>query len=64
MLKEGQWSGGLGHTIQSRIMSPASTHWNQLRFHWSIDPQVPFSPPLKNHTIPSVEHVSVFRTSR
>ena len=64
VLQEGQWSGGLGHTVQSRILescfyeleaSPAVIG--------ALDTPVPFSPPLENHTVPSLEHVvEVLRT--
>ena len=59
VLQEGQWHGGLGHTIQSRILE--STFYQletQPVVIGAIDTPVPFSPPLENHTIPSVEHVT------
>jgi len=58
VLHEAQWSGGLGHTVQSRILESC--------FHaleaapaviGALDTPVPFAPPLENHTIPSLEHV-------
>ncbi len=58
VLHEAQWSGGLGHTVQSRILESC--------FHaleaapaviGALDTPVPFSPPLENHTIPSLDHV-------
>jgi len=63
ILQEGQWHGGLGHTIQSRILEAT---FYQLEAQpvvvGAIDTPVPFSPPLENHTIPSTEHVvSVIR---
>ena len=48
----------LGHTIQSRILE--STFYQletQPVVIGAIDTPVPFSPPLENYTIPSVEHV-------
>ena len=59
VLQEGQWHGGLGHTIQSRILE--STFYQleaQPVVIGAIDTPVPFSPPLENYTIPSVEHVA------
>ncbi len=58
VLQEGQWHGGLGHTIQSRIVE--STFYQleaQPVVIGAIDTPVPFSPPLEDYTIPSVEHV-------
>ena len=58
VLHEAQWSGGLGHTVQSRILEST--------FHaleatpaviGALDTPVPFSPPLEDHTIPSLDHV-------
>ena len=59
VLQEGQWHGGLGHTIQSRILE--STFYQleaQPVVVGAIDTPVPFSPPLENYTIPSVDHVT------
>ncbi len=57
-LQESQWNGGLGHTIQSRILEEC---------FWSLettpivlgalDTPVPFSPPLEDHTIISEDYV-------
>jgi len=58
IVQESQWSGGLGHTIQSRIMEDA--FWsleNKPVIIGALDTPVPFSPPLENHTIPDVEFV-------
>ena len=65
ILQEGQWSGGLGHTIQSRILESCFYHLESAPcVIGALDTPVPFSPPLENHTIPSVEHViEVLRTS-
>lgn len=64
VLHEGQWTGGLGHTIQSRILEEA--FWvleAPPAVIGALDTPVPFSPPLEDRTIPSVEHVSeVLRT--
>ncbi len=58
VLQEGQWSGGLGHTVQSRILEEC---FYQLEAApvviGALDTPVPFSPPLENHTVPSTEHV-------
>jgi len=58
ILQEGQWSGGLGHTIQSRILE--ETFFNlesPPAVIGALDTPVPFSPPLENYTIPDEEHV-------
>ena len=58
VLQEGQYHGGLGHTIQSQILE--STFYQleaQPVVVGALDTPVPFSPPLENHTIPSTEHV-------
>ena len=65
VLQEGQWSGGLGHTIQSRILESCFYSLESAPcVIGALDTPVPFSPPLENHTIPSVEHVvEILRTS-
>ena len=65
ILQEGQWSGGLGHTIQSRILESCFYVLESAPcVIGALDTPVPFSPPLENHTIPSVEHVvEIVRTS-
>jgi len=65
ILQEGQWSGGLGHTIQSRILESCFYALESAPcVVGALDTPVPFSPPLENHTIPSVEHVvEILRTS-
>tara|TARA_B100000035_G_scaffold134381_1_gene114373 strand:+ start:243 stop:2840 length:2598 start_codon:yes stop_codon:yes gene_type:complete len=65
VLQEGQWSGGLGHTIQSRILESCFYALESAPcVIGALDTPVPFSPPLENHTIPSVEHVvEILRTS-
>ena len=65
VLQEGQWSGGLGHTIQSRILEECFYALESApSVIGALDTPVPFSPPLENHTIPSVEHVvEVLRTT-
>ncbi|MDC3317336.1 hypothetical protein OAV29_03740 [Candidatus Poseidoniaceae archaeon] len=58
VLQEGQWHGGLGHTIQSQILE--STFYQleaQPVVIGALDTPVPFSPPLEDHTIPSIDHV-------
>ena len=58
VLHEAQWSGGLGHTIQSRIMESAFYALEAAPVViGALDTPVPFSPPLENHTIPDVAHV-------
>ena len=58
VLHEAQWHGGLGHTIQSRILEEVFYELEaQPAVIGALDTPVPFSPPLENHTIPSVEHV-------
>ena len=65
ILQEGQWSGGLGHTIQSRILESCFYALESAPcVIGALDTPVPFSPPLENHTIPSLEHVlDILRTS-
>ena len=58
VLQEGQWSGGLGHTVQSRIMESSFYELEAAPVViGALDTPVPFSPPLENHTVPSLEHV-------
>ena len=58
ILQEGQWSGGLGHTIQSRILESCFYNIESAPVViCALDTPVPFSPPLEDHTIPSLEHV-------
>ena len=65
ILQEGQWSGGLGHTIQSRILEECFYELESAPcVIGALDTPVPFSPPLENHTIPSKEYVvEMIRTS-
>jgi 2-oxoisovalerate dehydrogenase E1 component len=59
VLQEGQWNGGLGHTIQSRILESCFYALeSKPAVIGALDTPVPFSPPLENYTIPSLEHVS------
>ncbi|MDP7202810.1 MAG: transketolase C-terminal domain-containing protein, partial [Candidatus Poseidoniaceae archaeon] len=58
VLQESQWSGGLGHTIQSRILE--DSFWaleTRPVVIGALDTPVPFSPPLEDHTVPDVENV-------
>ena len=58
IVQESQWLGGLGHTIQSRILEEA---------FWSLeapplvlgalDTPVPFSPPLEDHMLVDESHI-------
>ncbi|MDP6869143.1 MAG: thiamine pyrophosphate-dependent enzyme, partial [Candidatus Poseidoniaceae archaeon] len=59
ILQEGQWFGGLGHSMQSRILE--ETFYNLESppiVIGALDTPVPFAPPLENHTVPSLEHVT------
>jgi 2-oxoisovalerate dehydrogenase E1 component len=58
VLQEGQWCGGLGHTVQSRILEECFYQLESApTVIGALDTPVPFSPPLENHTVPSLEHV-------
>jgi pyruvate/2-oxoglutarate/acetoin dehydrogenase E1 component len=58
VLQEGQWCGGLGHTIQSRILESCFYALEAAPLViGALDTPVPFSPPLENFTIPSLDHV-------
>ena len=58
ILQEGQWSGGLGHTLQSRILETCFYALESAPIViGALDTPVPFSPPLENHTVPSLDHV-------
>ena len=65
VLQEGQWAGGLGHTVQSRIMEDCFYELESApTVIGALDTPVPFSPPLEDHTIPSLDHVvAMLRTS-
>ena len=57
-LQESQWSGGLGHTIQSRILEEC--FWvleTTPLVLGALDTPVPFSPPLEDHTLVTEEYV-------
>ena len=58
ILQESQWHGGLGHSIQNRIIEEA--FWAleaQPRIIGALDTPVPFSPPLEDYFIPDVTNV-------
>jgi pyruvate/2-oxoglutarate/acetoin dehydrogenase E1 component len=58
VLQEAQYSGGFGHTINSRILEEA--FWNLEATPvviGALDTPVPFSPPLEDYTIPTAELV-------
>ena len=58
ILQESQWHGGLGHSIQNRIIEEA--FWAleaQPRIIGALDTPVPFSPPLEDYFIPDVANV-------
>ncbi|MGB1818213.1 MAG: transketolase C-terminal domain-containing protein, partial [Candidatus Poseidoniaceae archaeon] len=58
IVQEGQWSGGLGHTLQSRILEETFYLLESAPLVvGAIDTPVPFSPPLENHTIPSLDFI-------
>ena len=58
VLQEGQWCGGLGHSIQSRILESCFYSLEAApAVIGALDTPVPFSPPLENFTIPSLDHV-------
>ena len=58
ILQEGQWFGGIAHSMQSRIMEEAFYALESAPLViGALDTPVPFSPPLENHTVPSLEHV-------
>ena len=65
VLQEGQWSGGIGHTIQSRVIESCFYALESTPcVIGALDTPVPFSPPLENHTVPSLEHIiSIIKTS-
>tara|TARA_B100000530_G_scaffold129951_1_gene81133 strand:- start:3313 stop:6081 length:2769 start_codon:yes stop_codon:yes gene_type:complete len=58
VLQEAQWTGGLGHTISSRILEQA--FWSlesPPTVIGALDTPVPFSPTLEDHTIPTSDLV-------
>ncbi len=58
VLQESQYTGGLGHTVSSRVME--ETFWNMESppiVIGALDTPVPFSPTLEDYTIPTVELV-------
>jgi len=58
ILQEGQWFGGIGHSMLSRIIEDAFYALESVPVViGALDTPVPFSPPLENHTIPDAEHV-------
>ena len=58
ILQEGQWFGGIAHSMQSRILEEAffALETTPLVIG-ALDTPVPFAPPLEDHTVPSLEHV-------
>lgn len=65
ILQEGQWAGGIGHTIQSRILEETFYLLEAAPVViGALDIPVPFSPPLEDHSIPSLSHIiEVARTT-
>ncbi|MGY8645424.1 MAG: alpha-ketoacid dehydrogenase subunit alpha/beta [Candidatus Poseidoniales archaeon] len=58
VLQESQYTGGLGHTVSSRVIE--ETFWNMESppvVIGALDTPVPFSPTLEDYTIPTVELV-------
>ena len=58
VLQEAQYTGGLGHTVSSRIQEQC--FWNLEAppiVIGALDTPVPFAPTLEDHTIPTVELV-------
>tara|TARA_Y100001970_G_scaffold291885_1_gene430828 strand:- start:12138 stop:14906 length:2769 start_codon:yes stop_codon:yes gene_type:complete len=58
VLQEAQWTGGLGHTVSSRILEQA--FWSlesPPTVIGALDTPVPFSPTLEDHTIPTSDLV-------
>tara|TARA_Y100000746_G_scaffold71581_1_gene59639 strand:+ start:1395 stop:4163 length:2769 start_codon:yes stop_codon:yes gene_type:complete len=58
VLQESQWTGGLGHTVSSRILEQA--FWSlesPPTVIGALDTPVPFSPTLEDHTIPTSDLV-------
>ena len=59
VLQESQHTGGLGHSVSSRIQEEA--FWNLEAppvVIGALDTPVPFAPPLEDHTIPTAELVA------
>jgi len=58
VLQEGQWFGGIGHSMQSRIMEESFYALESAPLViGALDTPVPFAPPLEDHTVPGLEHV-------
>ena len=58
VLQEAQWTGGLGHTISSRVIE--QSFWSLESTPvvlGALDTPVPFSPTLEDHTIPTPDLV-------
>ena len=57
-LQESQWSGGLGHTIQSRILEECFWLLETTPIVLgALDTPVPFSPPLEDYTLVSEDYI-------
>jgi pyruvate/2-oxoglutarate/acetoin dehydrogenase E1 component len=59
VLQESQHTGGLGHSVSSRIQE--EVFWNLEAppvVIGALDTPVPFAPPLEDHTIPTAELVA------
>ena len=58
VVQEGQWTGGFGHTVLSRIIEECFWKLESPPIVLgALDTPVPFSPPLENHTLVDVENI-------
>ena len=57
VLQEAQYTGGLGHTISSRIQEQCFWSLESPVVVGALDTPVPFAPTLEDHTIPTAELV-------
>ena len=58
IVQEGQWTGGFGHTVLSRIIEEC--FWKLEApplVLGALDTPVPFSPPLENHTLVDIDNI-------
>ena len=58
VVQEGQWTGGFGHTVLSRIIEEC--FWkleSPPLVLGSLDTPVPFSPPLEDYTLVDIENI-------
>ena len=58
ILQEGQWFGGIAHSMQSRILEESFYALESAPLViGALDTPVPFAQPLENHTVPSLDDV-------